>query len=259
MSGPILTRCVMAVRHQEVNMASKKANVIPDPGSNRAVKAGRKALREAEKRVPPDVRRQIEQVDQGRPEDVSTRRSKTSRRASTRPPRQADVDTVLKRLDGLSKQVVSSPAARDHPPAGGGGHPPDDDQASNRPQARRPQAAATRRKPATRTGGQKPAARKSAASKAATAARKPAAPTPRGEACSDVWRADGPHIAPSVPEAPGPIPTRVEPGGDLESETRAPPRSTALRAEPIPSFRDSSSGSPRRPAGRRASPARACP
>src|SRR5882672_9941240 len=70
----------------------------------RAVRAGRKALRQAESRVPPDVRRQVERsIRDGQKtlkaaiDQLQVQVRKTAK--------QADVDKALKRLEGLSKQV----------------------------------------------------------------------------------------------------------------------------------------------------------
>ena len=129
---------------------------------NRAVKAGRSALRSAEKRLPPDVRKQIDRsIKDGQKrldtavKDVRTRVNKAAR--------QADLDRVMKRLDGLSKQV--SQLAR---------------RVTTRPAA----ATAAARKPATRRST-------------------PRRPAPSME---PVIR----YVPPSIPEAPGPMPVRVE-------------------------------------------------
>jgi len=70
----------------------------------RAVKAGRKALRQAERRVPPDLRKQVERsIKDGQKtlkaaiDQLQVQIRKTAK--------QADVDKALKRLEGLSKQV----------------------------------------------------------------------------------------------------------------------------------------------------------
>src|SRR2546427_2477056 len=154
----------------------------PQPRSplNRAVKAGRKALRQAEKRIPPDLRRQIERgIKDGQKrfdatvQDVRTRVSK-----ATAP---GEIDRALKRFSGLSKQfeglarTLSARAA-----------------AATRGAA--PQRTTTRR---TATRRATPAKRKPAAQK--PAARKPAARrSPRRAAAPAIVTAP-----PSVPEAPG--------------------------------------------------------
>jgi len=150
----------------------------PSPRSplNRAVKAGRKALRQAEKRIPPDLRRQIERgIKDGQKrfdatvKDVRTRVSK-----ATAP---GEIDRALKRFSGLSKQfeglarTLSARAA-----------------AATRGTAPRRTTAPAKRKPAAR----KPTARK-------PATRKPAARrSPRRPAAPPIVTAP-----PSVPEAPG--------------------------------------------------------
>ena len=69
-----------------------------------AVKAGRSALREAEKRIPPDVRRQLERTVK----DGQVRFDKAVKDVRTRVTKaagQADLDRARKRLEDLSKQV----------------------------------------------------------------------------------------------------------------------------------------------------------
>lgn len=70
----------------------------------RAVSAGRRALKEAEGRVPPDLRRRVERSlkDADRTARAAIKTLQTQvRRASTR----ADVNSVLKRIDGLTRQA----------------------------------------------------------------------------------------------------------------------------------------------------------
>src|SRR5258708_29703123 len=70
----------------------------------RAVTAGRKALREAESRVPRDVRRQFERsIKDG--QKTLTRAIDQLQTQARRTGKQADVEKALKRLDSLSKQV----------------------------------------------------------------------------------------------------------------------------------------------------------
>src|SRR2546430_3521567 len=70
----------------------------------RAVSAGRRALKEAESRVPPDLRRQVErrlkEADKNARTAIKVLQTQV-KRASTR----ADVNAVLKRIDGLAKQA----------------------------------------------------------------------------------------------------------------------------------------------------------
>lgn len=168
---------------------------------NQAVSAGRSALRRAERRLPPDLRQQIERsVKDGQKTfegALKEIRSRVNQAAL-----QADLDKALKRLDGLGKQVER--LARSAASGAGVG-------AARKPAARKPAA----RKPAAR----KPAARK-------PAARKPAAPkraTPKAAAArrSTPRRAvakppPGPtirYIPPPPPAEPGPVPERVDPTG----------------------------------------------
>jgi polyhydroxyalkanoate synthesis regulator phasin len=124
-------------------MAARKRASTQSKLLNRAVKAGRSALRQAQRRLPPDVRKQIDRtVKEGQKtfhsaiKQVETRLDRTAR--------QADLEKAMKRLDELSRQVrnmaAAAAAARTAPPA------------------------STTRKTATR----KPATRKSPARPAAT-------------------------------------------------------------------------------------------
>jgi polyhydroxyalkanoate synthesis regulator phasin len=85
-------------------MAAKKRAARQSSVLNRAVKAGRSALREAERRVPPDLRKQLERTfnDGQKAVHVAIKQVQTQ---VNRTARQADVDKVLKRLESLSKQV----------------------------------------------------------------------------------------------------------------------------------------------------------
>src|SRR5438874_3536864 len=79
--------------------ATKRSGIV-----GRAVSAGRAALREAEKRVPPDLRRQVERriKDADKAARAAIKQLQVqAKKASTR----ADVNSVLKRIDGLTKQA----------------------------------------------------------------------------------------------------------------------------------------------------------
>jgi len=70
----------------------------------RAVSVGRRALKEAESRVPPDLRRQLERrlKDADKTARVAIKQLQAQvKKASTR----ADVNSVLQRIDGLTKQA----------------------------------------------------------------------------------------------------------------------------------------------------------
>ena len=154
-------------------MATRKRASSRSKLLKRAVKAGRSALRQAEKRVPPDLRKQLERTIQDGQKTIHTAIKQVQARLD-RTARQADLDKAMKRLEALSKQVrnlaagpVASTAAR---PA--------------------------RRKPATRkAAARKPATRKPAARRAA-----PKAPAAR--------RVARPATAP----APAPDPERPDTG-----------------------------------------------
>ena len=70
----------------------------------RAFSAGKKALREAESRVPPDLRRQLERSIKDGQKTLKTAIDQLQVQVR-RTAKQADVERALKRLEGLSKQV----------------------------------------------------------------------------------------------------------------------------------------------------------
>src|SRR5216110_2145180 len=85
-------------------MATRKRATRRSGIVGRAVSAGRRALREAERRVPPDLRRQVERrlKDADKTARAAIKQLQTqAKKASTR----AGVNTVLKRIDGLTKQA----------------------------------------------------------------------------------------------------------------------------------------------------------
>jgi polyhydroxyalkanoate synthesis regulator phasin len=145
-------------------MAARKRASTQSKLLNRAVKAGRSALRQAQRSLPPDVRKQIDKtVKEGQKtihiaiKQVETRLDRTAR--------QADLEKAMKRLDQLSKQMRNLAMAAA-------------ESASSRTAGARPAArkTATRktaaRKPATRTPApRKPTTRKAATGKAAPARR----------------------------------------------------------------------------------------
>jgi polyhydroxyalkanoate synthesis regulator phasin len=134
-------------------MAARKRASTQSKLLNRAVKAGRSALRQAEKRVPPDLRKQLERTIQDGQKTIHIAIKQVQTRLD-RTARQADLDKAMKRLEALSNQVRNL-AARTTSPA--------------------PAARPARRKPATR----KPAARKPAARKPASSAAPKRASTRR--------------------------------------------------------------------------------
>jgi len=172
-------------------MAKKKRASSRSKFLNRAVKAGRSYLREAERRLPPDVRRQIDRsikdgqkTVEGAIKQLRTRLDRTAN--------QVDLEKALKRLDGLSKQV----------------------QQLARSVSSRPAATTTRRatrRPAARRRTARAAAPKAAASRATTTKRAPsrrAAPRRRAEPST--------IVAPATSESPSmaiPDPSPREPTG----------------------------------------------
>ena len=169
-------------------MATKKRASSQSQFLNRAVKAGRSYLRQAERRLPPDVRKQIDQgIKDGRKgveRAVKQLRARLDRTAS-----QVDLEKALKRLDALTKQVQQL--------AGSG--------------SSRPAAATTTRRPARRPATGKRAAPQSAAAKPA-APRKAAARSgaPRRRAATSTV------VSPPTVESPSmaiPDPSPREPAG----------------------------------------------
>jgi len=140
-------------------MAARKRASTRSKLIKRAVKAGRSALRQAESRVPPDMRRQLERtIKDGQKtihsaiKEVQTRLDRTAR--------QADLDRAMKRLDALTKQVrnlATRPAAAPARPARRkpAARKP---AASKRPAKAAPRRASTRRAPKRAAGAPPPAA-----------------------------------------------------------------------------------------------------
>jgi polyhydroxyalkanoate synthesis regulator phasin len=140
-------------------MAAKKRVSTRSKLLKRAVKAGRSALRQTERRVPPDLRKQLERTIREGQKTIHTAIKEVQTRLD-RTARQADLDKAMKRLEGLSKQVRDLVTGSTAPTA---------------------PARPARRKTAVR----KPAARKRAPAKRATSrsarAVKTAAPAPTPE------------------------------------------------------------------------------
>jgi len=132
-------------------MATKKRASSRSRLLKRAVRAGRSYLRQAERRLPPDLRKQIDRsikdgqkTFEGALKQLRTRLDRTAS--------QVDLEKALKRLDGLSKQVQAITRSATTRPAA----PTPTRRAARRPAARRrttkaaaPKAAAPA-KPATR-------------------------------------------------------------------------------------------------------------
>ena len=150
-------------------MATKKRASSQSRLLKRAVKAGRSYLRQAERRLPPDVRKQIDRsikdgqkTFEGALKQLRTRVDRTAR--------QVDLEKVLKRLDGLSKQLqaIARPAAA-RPAA-----PTPTRRAARRPAARRRTTKAAPPKPAAPA---RAATRKAPARRAARRRRATSSPT----------------------------------------------------------------------------------
>jgi polyhydroxyalkanoate synthesis regulator phasin len=91
-------------------MAARKRASTRSKLLKRAVKAGRSALLEAQRRVPPDLRKQIERAVQDGQKTMHTAIKQVQIRVD-RTARQADLDRAMKRLEALSKQVRNMAAA----------------------------------------------------------------------------------------------------------------------------------------------------
>jgi polyhydroxyalkanoate synthesis regulator phasin len=91
-------------------MAARKRASNQSKLLNRAVKAGRSALRQAQRRLPPDVRKQIEKTVKDGQKTVHAAIKQVETRLD-RTARQADLEKALKRLDELSRQVRNMAAA----------------------------------------------------------------------------------------------------------------------------------------------------
>ena len=148
-------------------MATRKRASTRSKLLKRAVKAGRSALRQAESRVPPDMRRQLEKTIKDGQKTIHTAIKEVSSRLD-RTARQADLDRAMKRLDALSKQVRKLASGATAAPA------------RRKPATRKPAA----RKPATRKAAPRKAAPRRAAARRAPRASTPA-PAPAPEPSQD--------------------------------------------------------------------------
>jgi peptidoglycan hydrolase CwlO-like protein len=173
-------------------MATKKRASSRSRLLKRAVKAGRSYLRQAERRLPPDVRKQIDRsikdgqkTFEGALKQLRTRLDRTAS--------QVDLEKALKRLDGLSKQVQA--IARS---------------ATARPAAPTPARRAARRPAASRRTTRAAAPKAAAPAKAATRKAPARRTAPRRRAASS------PTVMPATVESPSmaiPDPSPREPAG----------------------------------------------
>jgi peptidoglycan hydrolase CwlO-like protein len=173
-------------------MATKKRTSTRSRLLKRAVKAGRSYLRQAERRLPPDVRKQIDRsikdgqkTFEGALKQLRTRLDRTAS--------QVDLEKALKRLDGLSKQV----------------------QAIARSATTRP-AAATPARPTARRPAARGRTTKAAAPKAAAAAKPATRKAPARRAAPRRRAASNPTVTPATVESPSmaiPDPSPREPAG----------------------------------------------
>ena len=159
-------------------MAAKKRASTQSKLLKRAVKVGRSALRDVERRVPPDVRKQIERTVQDGQKTLHSAIKQVQTRLD-RTARQADLDRAMKRLDALTKQVrsiasgVSATATAARKPA------------TRKPATRK---AATRKPAAARAATKRAPAKRASKRSVRRTSRPQSAPPP--EANSDSERSD---------------------------------------------------------------------
>jgi hypothetical protein len=176
----------------------------------RAVSAGRKALREAESRVPPDLRRQLERSIKDGQKTLKSAIDQLQAQVRSRA-KQADVDRALKRLDSLSKQVqqiargassrgatrTSSPKRRTKPAT------------AKRTTRSTTSKGATTRKPATR----KAAPRSTAAARPSSSGSATRRTAPRRASARRPGAAPAEPTAPPASPAPSWMPESNDSGG----------------------------------------------
>jgi transcription termination factor Rho len=147
----------------------------------RAVTAGRKALREAESRVPRDVRRQFERsIKDG--QKTLTRAIDQLQAQVRRTAKQADVEKALKRLDGLSKQVQQLARGATSQGAAKPRRTTRKASGTTKRASTKKRRAAPARKPTARPAARRTAAAPPARAPRRAAARRAAAPAPQPEA-----------------------------------------------------------------------------
>jgi DNA-binding protein HU-beta len=164
-------------------MAAKKRSARrsrPAGLVDRAVRVGRKALREAESRVPSDLRRQLERSIKDGQKTLKTAIDQLQVQVR-RTAKQADVEKALKRLEGLSKQVQQM--ARE---------------AASRGTTSTRRAATTRRRATTTS---KRTTRKASTKKKTAPARKPAAARSAAPRRAPARRRPAPEPEPSAQES----------------------------------------------------------
>ena len=154
-------------------MAARKRASTQSKLLNRAVKAGRSALLQAQRRLPPDVRKQIERTVKDGQKTIHTAIKQVETRLD-RTARQADLEKAMKRLDELSRQVRNMAAGAAAARSG-----------AARPATRK----ATTRKAATRKSS--PRAAGGAAAGKTTPARKRTSRTTRRPRPSSTTRENG--------------------------------------------------------------------
>ena len=154
-------------------MAARKRASTQSKLLNRAVKAGRSALLQAQRRLPPDVRKQIERTVKDGQKTIHTAIRQVETRLD-RTARQADLEKAMKRLDELSRQVRNMAAGAAAARSG-----------AARPATRK----ATTRKAATRKSS--PRAAGGAAAGKTTPARKRTSRTTRRARPSSTTRENG--------------------------------------------------------------------
>ena len=146
-------------------MATRKRKARQSGLVGRAVSAGRRAWKEAEGRIPPDLRRQLDRrlKDADKTARAAIKQLQTQvQRASTR----ADVNSVLKRIDGLTKQARQIAS----------GTAPRATTSSRATTTRRRTASTTKRAAATKTRRAPASTKRAATTRRAAPARRPSRP-----------------------------------------------------------------------------------
>ena len=129
-------------------MAARKRAPSRSKLLNRAVKAGRSALLQARRRLPPDVRNQIDRTVKEGQKTIHVAIKQVESRLD-RTARQADLEKAMKRLDELTRQVrnmaSAAAAARTATPRAATRKPAARKPATRRAAARKPVKAAGRK------------------------------------------------------------------------------------------------------------------
>jgi len=214
----------MATRKRSSSRSSRSRAARSPIGQ--AVKVGRTALRQAEKRIPPDVRRQLERTLR----DGQARFDKAFKEVRTRVTKaagQADLDRARKNLEGLSKLVqetvgafaqrsraAATTTARRSTRAATSARRTATRKAATTKRAVTRKASTTKRATTRKASTTRSAAARKPATRSAAAAKPAARPSTTRRRSSSRRRPAVRTVPPAVQETPGPVPQRVEMTGD---------------------------------------------